>query len=93
MSNRETDATSAKWSRDHPGIILLTSHWLVWLGTVLTRRRIRALAAEIVDRRMAVQSDYQQKYRGYPRSAAPMSKRPARRSSPSPTATFFRTCT
>jgi nitrate/TMAO reductase-like tetraheme cytochrome c subunit len=35
MSHRGADAASAKWSRDHPGIILLTSHWLVWVGLVL----------------------------------------------------------
>lgn len=35
MSEGEFDGTSATWSRDRPGIILLTSHWLVWLGMVL----------------------------------------------------------
>ena len=35
MSDRDLDATAAKRPRDRPGIILLTSHWLVWLGMVL----------------------------------------------------------
>jgi nitrate/TMAO reductase-like tetraheme cytochrome c subunit len=35
MSDRDLDGTAAKRSRDRPGIIVLTSHWLVWLGMVL----------------------------------------------------------
>ena len=35
MSGRDLDGTAAKRSRDRPGIILLTGHWLVWLGMVL----------------------------------------------------------
>ena len=35
MSDRDLGGKTAERSRDRPGIILLTSHWLVWLGMVL----------------------------------------------------------
>ncbi|MBP1688698.1 MAG: cytochrome c family protein, partial [Deltaproteobacteria bacterium] len=45
MGDREADHTSPsgtpgpavpKWERDRPGILLLTSHWLIWVGFALS---------------------------------------------------------
>ena len=44
MGNRDADHTSpsgtpapaiSKWKRDRPGILLVTSHWLIWFGIAL----------------------------------------------------------
>jgi hypothetical protein len=37
MNDHEDDraAAGSKWGRNRPGIALLTSHWLSWLGLVL----------------------------------------------------------
>src|SRR5574341_1643494 len=35
MSDRDMHATGASWSQDRPGLIVLTSHWLTWIGFAL----------------------------------------------------------
>ncbi len=47
MDDSQTDrntSPASKWERDRPGLILLTSHWLTWLGLVLA---ITAVSTEL----------------------------------------------